>query len=133
MEGSGGYTKECKVRTTTSTPPPPRQSTSYSLLAALSPLLSSFVAYLHNRVSYTPPLLLLPYRSFCMPEVTTHYHTRRHCASSSLNCFPVSLRRERDGHPNGTFLPRSLVEVQERRRRVLSLFARVSRKHEAEG
>lgn len=48
------------------------------------------------------------YHFFCVSEVTTHYHTRRRCASSSLNCFPVSPYCGRNGLiPIGTFLRRS--------------------------
>lgn len=74
------------------TPPPTIHLvfSSSRILPPPSPLSSSLVAYLHNRVSCTPPPLPLSYPSFCVPEITTHYHTRRHCASSSLNCFPVS-------------------------------------------
>ena len=99
MEGSGGHTKECKVRTTTSANPP---------VLAAAPSIPCFIRPHPRQPALPPPLppppppplpplsptnhriylLLHRYRS-PLPEVTTHYRTRRWVLSSpSLNCFP---------------------------------------------
>lgn len=153
MEGSGGYTKECKVRTTTSTNPlPPRPSTSYSLLAAPpSPVRlssSAVIVYLRNPVPRIPPTSPAPPApppppSPCNPPLPLSFLLCRRLQRIIIQgdtaprlplivsrALARSLARSRArprarvSTPGGTFLPRSSVQVRERRPEVFSLFAR---------
>lgn len=83
-------------------------------------------------------LLFLYHIVSLVPEVTTHYHTRRHGASPSLNCFPSFAEgRGQERPPCGTLTARSCrrssAQVRERRRRVFPLFAREFCRESARG
>lgn len=101
MEGSGGHTKECKVRTTTSANP---------LLATTPPFLRFIRPHPRQPAPPPPPSSPPPpsaYRS-PLPEVTTHYHTRRPSPRLPLIVFhppsPVS-------HPLSSRPPSSVFQL----------------------
>lgn len=131
--------------------PPLRPTTPYSLLAALSSPSPYPSILLPHRVpeqprfmhsSCSPPSRVILLFLYCIvslvPEVTTHYHTRRHGASASLNCFPSLAkegggggRRDKGGHPVGTVLADDRpLKCENEHRRVFPLFAREFRKRE---
>lgn len=142
MESSRGYTKECKVRTTTSTNPLPVPTIHFVFCSSCTPIspvhLSSSASlsctfaipfhvfllfFLHHRV-----ILLFLYRFSCAGGYNAlSYKATLHLAS--LNCFTGSCSRARArvATPDGTFLPRSSVQVRERRPEVFSLFAHESK------
>lgn len=100
MEGWGGHTKECKVRITTSANPfsrlpPPLRASSFLATSASASISAAHRFFFLLLQLYRPPL----------PEVTTHYHTRRSSprfplivfqpVGSPLPSLPVSPPPER--------------------------------------
>lgn len=124
MEGSGGYTKECKVKTTTSRFP--RQSISYSLLVVplvLLPLrlpaqprfMHSSLFFLYRTIpSVCQRLQRIIIQSDIAPRLSLIVSRSHHVARETATPAARSYRDQ-------------LVKVRERRLGVLSLFVRGTR------
>lgn len=132
LEGSGGYTKECKVRTTTSNFPPLSDNPLGILFKPHSPSPPPCPppSSLTCITAFHALLLFFLYR--ILPSVCRRLQ-RIIIQGDAAPRLPLIVSRSH--HPSGTFLPRSTIaEVRERRRGVLSFFfTRASRKHKAGG
>lgn len=107
MEGSGGYTKECKVRTTTSNPLPDLIHFVFSSSRTL-PLVLLPRRYLHNHVSRTPlflPFHIVPSVCWRLQRIIIQGDIAHRLPLIVSRCFTTHCRG-RDGYP-GAFLPRS--------------------------